>query len=110
MQKIPSVKMSEHIGESVQRSAMEGGDAVPTSHARNIIGTPPMFSYPTRQTPDPEAAAPSNGIAAAAEEKTGAVIDPAKVKAAAELRSKEAEVERKAEQAANPIPAPPAKK
>ena len=90
-QKIPSVKNS-NIGESVWRSSIEGGDPHPISQKRNVIGTPPMFSYPTKQTPDPDAA-PSNGIVA--EEKVGAVIDPAVIAATSAQRAKEAAADQK---------------
>ena len=64
-----------------------------------------MFQYPTKQTPDPDAAASGNhGIPD--EEPTGAKIDPAVVKASSDKAAKEAEAEKKAEEAAAKEAAP----
>ena len=60
MQKIDSVYRDEHLGESVWRSSVEGGEPHPEKR-RDIIGKEPMFSYPRTQTPDPNAV-PSNGV------------------------------------------------
>lgn len=38
--------MNEHIGETVWRSSMKGGEANPEQR-RDLIGKPPMFNYPT---------------------------------------------------------------
>jgi len=40
---------------------MKGGEPNPELR-RDLIGKAPMFSYPTKQTPDPDAL-PNNGIA-----------------------------------------------
>ena len=77
---------------------MEGGDANPYER-RNLIGKPPMFKYPTKQTPDPDAAGPNHGIQTE-EEDAGANIDKAAIEASKAARANEAAKEKKAEDAA----------
>jgi hypothetical protein len=94
MEKIDSVAGPElpHNGtmsESVHRSSMEGGDAIPDKD-RGHIKNFPMFDYPVH---DPPAAAP-NGIQTAPPANT-LKVDPAKVAAAKETRAKEAKAETK---------------
>jgi hypothetical protein len=47
MNRIPSVHLDDHIGESVWRSSMKGGDPNPDL-SRSIINKKPMFNYPTK--------------------------------------------------------------
>jgi hypothetical protein len=82
--------MDTHIGESVWRSSMAGGDPNPEV-TRKIIDKPPMFSYPTKQTPDPNEDKENHGMKE--EEAVGAKIDPNVVKASSEKAAKEAEAE-----------------
>ena len=42
---------------------MEGGDDNP-SKKRDLVGKKPMFNYPTKQTPDPDAPKPNHGLPA----------------------------------------------
>jgi len=45
---IPSVKLSaDHMGEAVWRSSIAAGEPHPEER-RDLIGTPPMFNYPTK--------------------------------------------------------------
>ena len=42
---------------------MEGGDDNPSAAGfRDIIGKKPMFNYPSKQTPDPDADPNNNGV------------------------------------------------
>jgi len=101
MEKIDSVagpeRTDEHMSETVHRSAMEGGDAIPDK-SRSLIKNFPMFNYPKAQT------APSAPHAIPEPEEPSVKVDPAKVEAAKAARAKEAETERKAEEkAAAPV-------
>lgn len=63
-----------------------------------------MFNYPTKQTPDPDAAN-SHGIPD--EEPVGSAIDPKDVQKASADRAKEADVEKKAEEKEEAAKTPP---
>lgn len=79
MEKIDSVagpvRTDKHMSESVHRSSMEGGDAIPDKD-RGHIKNFPMFDYPVH---DPPALAP-NGVPNPP--VTTLKVDPAKVEAA----------------------------
>jgi hypothetical protein len=81
---------------------MEGGEPNPEPR-RNLIGKTPMFNYPTKQTPDPEAGPENHGLPGEGE-AVGAALDPAAVKAARDKADKAAEAERKEWEKANPPP------
>lgn len=75
---------------------MEGGNDTPYVK-RNLINTPAMFSYPTKQTPDPDADPSNHGVPV--EEPTGPAISKEVIDASKAKEAKVAEVEKKEEEA-----------
>ena len=77
MEKIPAVAppSSGHIGESVWRAAVEGGDPVP-ERSRSLVRNYPMFNYPAA------ASAPSAPHALPAEDVPAIKVDKAAIEAA----------------------------
>jgi len=94
MEKIDSIagpeRTDNHMSETVHRSAMEGGDAIPDKD-RGHIKNFPMFDYPVHDPP----AAGANGIQAPV--ASTLKVDPAKVEAAKATRATETKTEAKAE-------------